>query len=30
MPNTSPVVDSPAVVKALLEQARQEAIVGVG
>ncbi len=30
MPNTSPVIDSPAVVKALLEQARQEAIVGVG
>lgn len=30
MPNTNPVVDSTAVFGALLEQARQEAVIGVG
>lgn len=30
MPNTTPVVDSPAVVGALLQEAAREAIVGVG
>ncbi|MEH3055010.1 MAG: dihydroorotase [Patulibacter minatonensis] len=30
MPNTNPVVDSPAVFRALLEEAASEAIVGVG
>jgi dihydroorotase len=30
MPNTNPVVDSPAVFGALLEAARKEAVVGVG
>ncbi|MDQ8043812.1 MAG: dihydroorotase [Solirubrobacteraceae bacterium] len=30
MPNTNPVVDSPSVFGALLETARQEAVIGVG
>ena len=30
MPNTNPVVDSPTVFRALLETAREEAVVGIG